>query len=81
MDIEQLVEFVGQGGLAVVGTRNADGEPEAALVGVAATAEGEIVFDTLTSSRKYRNINSHPRVALVIGWTTRSRCSASSGRP
>jgi PPOX class probable F420-dependent enzyme len=68
MDTEQLVEFVRQRGLAVVATRDADGEPQAALVGVAATAEGEIVFDTLTSSRKYRNINSHPRVALVIGW-------------
>ena len=68
MDREQLVEFVRHRGLAVVATRDANGEPQAALVGVAATALGEIVFDTLTSSRKYRNINSHPRVALVIGW-------------
>jgi PPOX class probable F420-dependent enzyme len=68
MDKEQLVEFVQQRGLAVVATRDADGEPQAALVGVAATAEGEIVFDTLTSSRKCRNISSHPRVALMIGW-------------
>jgi PPOX class probable F420-dependent enzyme len=68
MTKEQLVEFVRQRGLAVVATRAPDGEPQAALVGVAATAAGEIVFDTLTSSRKYRNISSHPRVALVIGW-------------
>jgi uncharacterized pyridoxamine 5'-phosphate oxidase family protein len=67
MDREQLVEFVRQRGLAVVATRDANGEPQAALVGVAATAQGEIVFDTLTSSRKYRNINSHPRVALRPG--------------
>jgi pyridoxine/pyridoxamine 5'-phosphate oxidase len=68
MDREQLVEFVRHRGLAVVATRDANGEPQAALVGVAATALGEIVFDTLTSSRKYRNITSHPGVALVIGW-------------
>jgi PPOX class probable F420-dependent enzyme len=68
MDKEQPVEFVRQRGLAVVATRDAHGKPQAALVGAAATEQGEIVFDTLTSSRKYRNINSHPRVALVIGW-------------
>ena len=33
-----------------------------------ATTKGEVVFDTLTSSRKYRNISSNPRVALVVGW-------------
>jgi len=67
MDKEQL-EFVRQRGLAVVATRDAHGEPQAALVGVAATEQGEIVFDTLTSSRKYRNVSSRPWVALVIGW-------------
>jgi pyridoxine/pyridoxamine 5'-phosphate oxidase len=68
MDREQLVEFVRQRALAVVATRDAYGEPQAALVGVAATEQGEIVFDTLTSSRKYRNVSSRPWVALVIGW-------------
>lgn len=37
-------------------------------MGVAATSQGEILFDTLASSRKYRNISSNPRVALVVGW-------------
>ena len=46
MDTGQLVEFVRQRGLVVVATRDALGDPQAALVGVAATAEGEIVFDT-----------------------------------
>jgi uncharacterized pyridoxamine 5'-phosphate oxidase family protein len=68
MDTGQFVEFVAQRGLAVVATIGGKGEPQAALVGVAATSQGEIVFDTLTSSRKYRNISSNPRVALVVGW-------------
>ena len=68
METGQFVEFVARRGLAVVATIGPDGEPQAALVGVAATTEGEIVFDTLTSSRKYRNISSDPRVGLVIGW-------------
>jgi len=43
------VKFVRQHGLAVVATRGPDGAPEAALVGVAATDELEIVFDTASA--------------------------------
>lgn len=68
MDRAELVTFVRRRGLAVVATRGPDGAPEAALVGVAATDHGEIVFDTSIGSRKYCNILAYPRVALVIGW-------------
>jgi len=44
------------------------GQPEAAIVGIAVTPELEIVFDTVRSARKYRNLVERPRVALVIGW-------------
>ena len=44
------------------------GQPEAAVVGIAVTPECEIVFDTVRSARKYRNLVERPRVALVIGW-------------
>jgi PPOX class probable F420-dependent enzyme len=64
----QLVEFVRRRGLAVVGTRGPDGSPQAALVGIAATDRGELVFDTAADSRKCQNLRSHARVALVIGW-------------
>jgi general stress protein 26 len=56
-----------QRGLAVVATRSEDGMPEAALVGMTATAAGELVFDTSIRSRKYRNIQAFPQVAVVIG--------------
>jgi PPOX class probable F420-dependent enzyme len=68
VDREELVEFVRACGFGVVATRAPDGSPQAALVGVAATDRGEIVFDTLSGSRKCRNLQAFPRVALVIGW-------------
>jgi len=44
------------------------GTPQAALVGVAATDDAEIVFDTSGSTRKVANIEREPQVAVVVGW-------------
>jgi uncharacterized pyridoxamine 5'-phosphate oxidase family protein len=52
---------------AVVSTA-AHGVPQAALVGIAVTDAFEIVFDTVTTTRKYANLTADPRVALVAGW-------------
>lgn len=68
MDRTQFVTFIRQRGAAVVATRGPDGGPQAALVGVAVTEQAEIVFDTSASSRKYRNIQATPQIALVIGF-------------
>jgi PPOX class probable F420-dependent enzyme len=68
MNRAQFVEFIRPRGLAVVATRGPDGAPQAALVGITATDRGELVFDTASSSRKYRNLRAFPRVAVVIGW-------------
>ena len=38
------------------------------MVGYAVTDELEIVFDTLASTRKLKNLRRDPRIALVIGW-------------
>jgi len=59
--------FLRQHRLAVLSTVR-DGAPQAALVGIAVTDTLEIVFDTVTGSRKYANILADPRVALVAGW-------------
>jgi PPOX class probable F420-dependent enzyme len=67
MDRAALVQFVRARGLAVVATTSADGHPQAAVVGVAATDDGDIVFDTTRTSRKFTNLSRQPRVALVIG--------------
>jgi PPOX class probable F420-dependent enzyme len=68
MDKQELISFVRERGLAVVASRGPDGNPQAALVGIAATDRGELVFDTTTTSRKYANIERDPHVAVVIGW-------------
>ena len=59
--------FLCQHRLAVLSTVR-DGAPQAALVGIAVTDGLEIVFDTVTGSRKYANLLADPRVALVAGW-------------
>jgi|SRR5882724_2645895 len=54
--------------LAVLATTSDRDQPEAALIGFAVTPGLEIVFDTVRTSRKYRNLSTRRRVALVIGW-------------
>ena len=68
MTKEILYDFMRQHKLAVVSTVASDGKPESALVGVAVSGELEIIFDTVNTSRKYKNILRNPNVAVVIGW-------------
>jgi PPOX class probable F420-dependent enzyme len=68
MDVSELVAFVRERTLAVVATLGPDGFPQAALVGMAATERGELVFDASASSRKVANIRRDPRIAAVVGW-------------
>jgi general stress protein 26 len=70
MNAEEIYEFMKNERLAVLATVAEDGQPEAALMGVAVTPQLEIVFDTVKSSRKYPNLKKNPRVALVVGCTT-----------
>jgi len=68
MTREFIYDQIRQFRLAVLATTSGDHQPEAAVVGIAITPDLEIVFDTVRSSRKYRNLVAHPKVALVIGW-------------
>ena len=67
MTPSDFLAFLRQHRLAVLSTVR-DGAPQAALVGIAVTDAFEIVFDTVTGSRKYANLLADPRVALVAGW-------------
>lgn len=42
---------------------------QSAVVGIAVTDDFEIVFDTLESTRKARNLAMNPRIAFVMGGT------------
>ena len=64
----ELVGFLKRYKLAVQATNSPSGPPQAAVVGFAVSDALEIVFDTLKSTRKYKNLRADPRVALVVGW-------------
>jgi|SRR5580658_4933735 pyridoxine/pyridoxamine 5'-phosphate oxidase len=64
----ELVEFIARHKLGVLGTISPEGAPQSALVGIAVSQELEIVFDTVKSSRKYRNLMSNPACSFAIGW-------------
>lgn len=68
MTHEGLLRFLRAHKLAVQASVSPDGTPQAAIVGFAVSDHLEIVFDTLESTRKYRNLQANSRIALVIGW-------------
>jgi hypothetical protein len=67
MTTEDLLAFLRTQRFAVQASHNASGSTQAALVGIAVTDSLEIVFDTVGSTRKARNLLANPRAALVIG--------------
>jgi nitroimidazol reductase NimA-like FMN-containing flavoprotein (pyridoxamine 5'-phosphate oxidase superfamily) len=67
LDRKELLAFLRRHRLAVQASISATGGPQAAVVGFAVTNQFEIVFDTLDSSRKARNLRQNSRLALVIG--------------
>ncbi len=69
MNKDGLVEFLSSQRLGVLGTIAPDGSPQSALVGIAVTDRLEIVFDTLRTTRKYRNLMTNPAASLVAGWS------------
>lgn len=63
-----LYDFIAKQGLAVLATVSGD-MPQSALVGIAVTHDLEIIFDTVASSRKYRNLVQNPAASFVVGWS------------
>src|SRR5271170_6352354 len=68
MQTDQLYDFIRARKLAVISTTSPEGDPQSALVGVAVSPSLHIIFDTVKSSRKYRNLEADPRISLVTGW-------------
>ena len=68
MNRRELVEFIRAQKWAVEASVSAEGGPQAAVIGVAVTESLELVFDTLGTTRKAKNLRAAPRVAFVIGW-------------
>jgi pyridoxine/pyridoxamine 5'-phosphate oxidase len=68
MNRVELLAFLRRHRYAVQASTAANGAPQAAVIGIATTDALEIVFDTLDSTRKARNLRTNPRIALVVGW-------------
>ena len=68
MDRQDILVFLRRHRLAVQSTVSPDGWPQAAVVGIVVSDDLEIFFDTLTTTRKLRNLRASPRMAMVIGW-------------
>jgi len=68
MDKSRLLEFLSSNRLGVLSTIGPKGEPQSALVGFAVTPGFEIVFDTVSGSRKFANLARDSRAAFVFGW-------------
>jgi general stress protein 26 len=62
----QMLAYMRRHKLAVVSTIGADGGPQSALVGVGMTNALEIVFDTLSTTRKHANLQRDSRIAVTF---------------
>ncbi len=62
----ELLAYMRAHKLAVVSTIAADGGPQSALVGVGTTDAFEVVFDTLSTTRKHANLLRDRRIAVTF---------------
>ncbi len=67
MNNSEIHAFMKSCRYGIVSSLSPEGMPQSALVGIAATPELEVVFDTVTTSRKYRNLKARPACSLVMG--------------
>ena len=76
----ELVAFLRSERVGVVSTVDRAGRPESALVGIAVSDAMELVFDTLSTTRKVTNLRVNPRVAIVVGgWDKREQTAQLEG--
>jgi general stress protein 26 len=69
VDKKQFIhDFIKKHKIAVISTVNSGNQPESAVLEFGETHDLELIFDTHTSSRKFKNIQKHPNVSFVIGW-------------
>ena len=66
----ELLQFMRAQRLAVEASVSPAQGAQAAVVGIAATDQFEIVFDTNINARKAANLRANPRVAFVLGGLT-----------
>lgn len=65
---EIVRNLISQNKLAVLSTVTPDKTSESAVVEISASDNLELIFDTLPTFRKYKNLKSNQSVSVVIGW-------------
>ena len=64
--VADLLEYLRHSKLATVSTLGPDDSPQSALVGIGVTEDLRIIFDTVSTSRKHRNLLKDPRISVVV---------------
>ena len=62
----ELLDYMRGHRLAVVSSIGPRGCPQAALVGIAISPRHEVIFDTVSDSRKHTNLLRDPRASVVF---------------
>jgi general stress protein 26 len=63
-----IFDFIRRYSTGVLATVSPETKSEAAVVSFAITDDFEVIFQTFTPYRKYRNLKNNPSVAFVFGW-------------
>lgn len=67
---QEFYDFMNAHKTGVISTVNADGKPNAAIIGFGQTKDLQIVFGTGNTTRKYQNITRDNHIAFAIGGET-----------
>ena len=68
MTKEFLYNFINKYSLTVLGTTDENNIAQTALVGFIVMPDLKIFFDTVKTSRKFKNLTLNPNVSFVFGW-------------
>jgi len=66
MSHDEIFAFLSSHRFAIVSTVSGTGKPQSAVVGIAVTPALDIIFDTLRTSSKARNLLDRPAASLVV---------------
>lgn len=67
MTKEEVLAFIKTKTHTVIATTTPQQTPEAAFIGFGETDNLELIFGTLSTTRKYKNLQENKKVAFVIG--------------
>lgn len=65
---QKILDFLKNHNLTVLSYTNEKGVPQSAAVEYMVTDKLEILFNTFSDKRKYKNILERPAVSFVVGW-------------